>query len=100
MSTRHKTQKIIILFFLLVLLFSVLYPPYFIERKSTRVTIVTGTGWDWIFNLKAQAGGSGTYSWINYKKIRFEILLCEILAIVILAGIFIVLAKKTKRGSE
>lgn len=96
----NKAQKIIILFFLLVLLFSVLYPPFFVERKTLNVTAVIGTGWDWIFNLKSRFERKDKIYWTDYKKIRFDILSCEILAIGILAGFFIVLAKKIEKREE
>lgn len=93
----NKTQKIIILFFLLVLLFSVLYPPIVIERRLTEARAIKGTGWDWIFNMNSQTEPIGDYVFNVIKRIRFDILLCEILAIVILAGFFIILTKKINK---
>lgn len=92
----NKIQKAIVLFFLLVLLLIVLYPPYYIESKWPSRSVISGTGWDWIFNLKSQPRSKGSAYWIDYQRIRFEILVCEILAVVILAGIFLLITKKVK----
>lgn len=94
----NKTQKIIIIMALIILIFAIMHPPYLVLRSSGIRDYIIGSGWDWIFNLKAEKIKSGGYTSFQYQKIRLDVLLCEILAIGILVGFFVVLAKKIKKG--
>jgi hypothetical protein len=75
----NKTKKNIIMVGLLTMFLSILYPPHkaFLRYSSS------GVIWDWIWNFRA--------------VIRLDILICEILAIAILTGIFILADEKQKR---
>ncbi len=100
----NKAQKIIILITFIFILFAVIYPPYLEMRMaitSGQKDVIVETGWDWIFNLKAERRrpSSDDFIYTYHKKVRFDILVCEILAIGILAGFSIVLVKK-KRGES
>ncbi|MBL7083910.1 MAG: hypothetical protein ISS41_09830 [Candidatus Aminicenantes bacterium] len=103
----NKAQKIICLIALALIFLSIIYPPYLlIMVHSKEGESVMKAGWGWLFGFKEEPTIiSGLESenpllisvTIYYYKVKFDILLCEILAIVILAGFFIVLAKKTKK---
>ena len=75
----NKTKKNIIMVGLLTMFLSILYPPHKIPSSryfSSRMS------WDWIW---------------NFRPIRSDVLICEILAIAILTGIFILADEKQGR---
>jgi len=109
-----KAQKKIILIASVIVLCAIIYPPYvfehskhyqggmFIEGKEIE------TGWDWIFNIKSVKKRAEGHPFvrndgidrpdfvIEAKRIRFGVLLIEILSIVILAGFFVLIFRKKK----
>jgi len=101
----NKTQKIIILIAIFVILFLIIYPPH-LKMSSFAIRGVRGNeimdiGRDWLFNLKGEKSSGEGYWTTTYYRIRFDILICEIFAIGILACFFIVLTKKIdKRGEK
>lgn len=96
----NKAQKIVILIALVIVLFSVVYPPYLTIRDGVIKNSVRGSDWDWIFNLKSERKEVGEYVFTDYQKIRFDILLCEILAIGILATFLVLIVGKKKEGES
>ncbi len=82
----NKVQKKIMLISLVLILFSIIFPPY----KAVIDHVVYKTGWSFIFSL----GMMDIEGYSYYKQIRFDVLFCEVLAIVVLAGILFVTLKK------
>ena len=107
-----KAQKKIILISSVIVLCAIIYPPYVFEHSKHYAlaisTIEIETGWDWIFNIKSvkkRAEGHPFVSndgfdrpdfVIEAKRIRFGVLLIEILSIVISAGFFVLIFRKKK----
>jgi hypothetical protein len=89
MNFFHKpiiiNQKTILIIALCLILFSILFPPYIKEVPVNSRSTLIDSGWKWIFDLSDTHG---------YSKIRFDILLCEIFAIGIIAVILIIYKKK------
>lgn len=93
-------KKNIVALGLLGILFSILYPPYWTIVNRPGVTkYIVDSGWGLIWNLKAEESVTGNHYW-TYQKIRFDILICEIFAIITLPGIFTLVEKKKKKNEN
>jgi hypothetical protein len=90
-----KTQKIIVLSAVVLIIAAVLYPPYYRVRHAvTRnydTTIESGGGWEWIFEVNKISQNYATESSRDY--VRFDILGLEIFGILVLAGAALLIAK-------
>jgi hypothetical protein len=86
-----KTQKIIILAAAVLIILSLLYPPYYaINRLSDDLKgLIVKSGWGWISMInridKYPFEATGNMVITNYK-IRFDVLSLEIFGILVLAG--------------
>lgn len=107
-----KAQKKIILIASVIVICAIIYPPYVFEHSKHYLGLAIDTkeietGWDWIFNIKTVKKRAEGHPFvrngfdrpdfvIEAKRIRFGVLLIEILSIVILAGFFVLIFRKKK----
>lgn len=81
-----KTQKVIVLAAAIIILFAILFPPYYISILNFN-QFVNGqrlSGWKWIGMIRGS------------EKIRFDMLRLEIFGVVVLAGAALLITKKAK----
>ena len=91
----NKRQRLIIAIGFVLILLSVLCPPYYrVVQTYLGQKSIYQSGWTFIFNIKVIAG-SGRVSIRN--EIRFDILFLAIFIIVILTSFAIFLSKKQSR---
>lgn len=101
----NKAQKIIVLIALLMILICLVYPPYLEMAFAFGKEGIIGAGLDWIFNsfgkkLEEKNTNGDSLSFTVWRKIRFDVLLCEILAVGIIATIFVLIVKKNRKKKE
>jgi hypothetical protein len=103
-----KTQKKTVLIAAILIIFSIIYPPYYRHELSVSSPIssyiemkIIYSGWASIFSkeFKAEDGEyEGTTTYYRFSEIRFDILGLEIFGILVLAtAVFLVSKKRLPR---
>jgi len=95
----NKSQKWVVNIALLVIIISVLIPTFnqykTVITDNSNITIITGTGWNFVWKInKTSMDGNSAVTMIEYYKIRFDILILELIGIIALGGFFFLLFKK------